>query len=168
MKKLAVFYFLFAAGIIFSLYAAISSVEVIVNKVSAYESEKNTKGKPVFTANNGDQLKVIELKKDMVKVQNGDGAEGWVKKAQVKPISTGNSQVKDDNKPKGSSKSKFVMDEAKVQGYLDNPQAVYILDMSDPSFKPIKLERSLKDNLGGNIDKETNQRINDPSLKPEQ
>jgi hypothetical protein len=47
-----------------------------------------------------------------------------------------------------------VFDEAEVQGWLDNPQAVYILDMTDPNFKPIKLDKSFADDIEENVDRE--------------
>lgn len=60
------------------------------------------------------------------------------------------------------------MDEAKVIGFLENPQAVYILDFSDTSYRPILLDRSFKDLFITNIDKETFRRLYDEKMKPEQ
>ena len=54
---------------------------------------------------------------------------------------------------------KFIFDDAEVQGYLDNPSPVYIMDTNDPDSEPITLDRCFKELLKINIDKETIQRI---------
>ncbi len=156
MKKIIVFGVALLILFVGSINAA-GKVEVLKSKVSLFKSAKHgKKDKPVYVAKKGEILNIVSTGKSVVKVKSVTGATGWVKKSSVKPIggSTG-------------GKKKFVMDEAKVLGYLENPQAVYILDMSDPNFKPIKLNRSFSDRLGGNIDKETNQRMYDNNLSPE-
>jgi hypothetical protein len=154
MKKIAVFWSVLLLGLFLNLNAAVVEVK---DEADLYKNEKREMNeKKLYTANKGEQLTVIDDAKDLYKVRTMSGIEGWVRKSLVKSVA-------DASKAKSSM---FKMDEAKVQGYLDNPQAVYILDMADPSFKPIKLDRSFADNLSGNIDKETNQRANDPSLKP--
>jgi len=75
------------------------------------------------------------------------------------------------NVPKQDIKNigeQFKMDEAKVIGFLENPQAVYILDYADSTFRPLLLDRSFKDLMIANIDKETFQRLYDDKIKPEQ
>ena len=57
----------------------------------------------------------------------------------------------------GKSKT-FVFDNAEVIGYLDNPTPVYIIDIDDPNADPINLDRSFKDALRENVDKETVER----------
>jgi hypothetical protein len=57
----------------------------------------------------------------------------------------------------GKSKT-FVFDNAEVVGYLDNPTPVYILDSDDPNAERIYLDRSFKDALRDNVDKETVER----------
>ena len=49
----------------------------------------------------------------------------------------------------------FRFDSTDVHGYLDNPTLTCILDSDDPSAEPIHLERSFKDALCENLDKET-------------
>jgi len=51
-----------------------------------------------------------------------------------------------------------VFDNAEVIGYLDNPTPVYIIDSDDPNADPINLDRSFKDALRENVDKETVER----------
>jgi hypothetical protein len=57
----------------------------------------------------------------------------------------------------GKSKT-FVFDNAEVMGYLDAPTPVYIIDSDDPNAERIYLDRSFKDALRDNVDKETIER----------
>ncbi len=151
MKKLG----LMVIGAAFLAIGAISEVEVIKSDVNVRQEQGSKKS--VYAAQIGERLNFVAAKGSWVQVRASSGAVGWVKKTEVRPLGgTG-----------GSGQDKFVMDEAKVLGFLENPQAVYILDNTDPNFRPISLDRSFANNLGGNIDKETNQRIYDPNLKPE-
>ena len=98
---------------------------------------------PVFKVGPDDRLLILDSKGDSYKVQNVDGQTGWVEKKLVVSI--------------GKSKT-FVFDNAEVVGYLDNPTPVYILDSDDPNAERIYLDRSFKDALRDNVDKETTER----------
>lgn len=98
---------------------------------------------PVFKVGPDDRLLILDSKGDSYKVQNVDGQTGWVEKRLVVSI--------------GKSKT-FVFDNAEVVGYLDNPTPVYILDSDDPNAERIYLDRSFKDALRDNVDKETTER----------
>jgi hypothetical protein len=95
---------------------------------------------PTFKVGPEDRLLIIDTKGDHYKVQNAEGANGWIEKRLV--ISIGKSKT-------------FVFDNAEVVGYLDNPTPVYILDSDDPNAERIVLDRSFKDALRDNTDKET-------------
>ncbi len=99
---------------------------------------------PIMTVGTSDRLQILDSKKDMHKVKTADGTIGWVEKKAVGVLS-------------GKSKT-FVFDNAEVVGYLDNPTPVYIIDTDDPNADPISLDRSFKDALRENIDKETVER----------
>ncbi|MBD3240727.1 MAG: hypothetical protein GF331_09100 [Chitinivibrionales bacterium] len=75
-----------------------------------------------------------------------EGDKGWVDKQSVVAV--------------GKSKT-FVFDNADVIGYLDNPTPVYIIDADDPNANPITLDRSFKDALRENVDRETVERMTD-------
>jgi hypothetical protein len=90
-----------------------------------------------------DRLLVIDSKGDSYKVQNSEGQQGWVEKRLVLQL--------------GKSKT-FTFESAEVIGYLDNPTPVYILDSDDPNAERIYLDRSFKDALRDNTDKETVER----------
>jgi hypothetical protein len=97
----------------------------------------------LFKANPEDRLVVLDSKGDSYKVQNAEGQTGWVEKRLVIQL--------------GKSKS-FTFESAEVIGYLDNPTPVYILDSDDPNAERIYLDRSFKDALKDNVDKETVER----------
>jgi hypothetical protein len=98
---------------------------------------------PVFKVGTDDRLLIVDSKGDHYKVQNAEGQNGWVEKRLVVSI--------------GKSKT-FVFDKADVVGYLDNPTPVYILDSDDPNAERIYLDRSFKEALRDNVDKETVER----------
>ena len=97
---------------------------------------------PVATASTDDRLTVLKETRDKYYVETG-GKKGWVEKASV--VSVGKSKT-------------FVFDNADVIGYLDNPTPVYIIDADDPNANPITLDRSFKDALRENVDRETVER----------
>ena len=98
---------------------------------------------PIFKVSTTDRLQVVGSKGGFYKVKNADGQSGWVEKRLVITI--------------GKSKT-FVFDNAEVMGYLDAPTPVYIIDSDDPNAERIYLDRSFKDALRDNVDKETIER----------
>ena len=113
--------------------------------VKVYKSDtRQLYEEPILTVNTNDRLQVLDSKRDMHKIKTSDGTIGWVEKKDVTVLS-------------GKSKT-FVFDNAEVVGYLDNPTPVYIIDTDDPNADPISLDRSFKDALRENIDKETVER----------
>jgi hypothetical protein len=98
---------------------------------------------PILKVGTQDRLEVIKKKGRSLQVRTSDGQTGWVEERLVQ----------------SSGKSKtFVFDNADVIGYLDNPTPVYIIDTDDPNADPINLDRSFKDALRENVDKETVER----------
>jgi hypothetical protein len=98
---------------------------------------------PVYKVSASDRLQVLGSKGDFYQVKNGEGQSGWVEKRLVQTI--------------GKSKT-FVFENAEVMGYLDAPTPVYIIDSDDPNAERIYLDRSFKDALRDNVDKETIER----------
>lgn len=98
---------------------------------------------PLFSVGPNDRLTILDSKSRHYKVQANNGQVGWVEKRLV--VATGKSKT-------------FVFDNAEVIGYLDNPTPVYIIDTDDPNADPINLDRSFKDALRENVDKETVER----------
>jgi len=108
-----------------------------------YENEvRKLYEQPLLKATTDDRLLVLKETRNSYQVEFG-GKRGWVDKGTVVAV--------------GKSKT-FVFDNAEVIGYLDNPTPVYIIDADDPNANPITLDRSFKDALRENVDRETVER----------
>ena len=125
-------------------FAAERYVQPTKEGVGVYKNEiREVYEEPVFTVGTQDRLLIVETKARHYKVKSSKGELGWVEKRLV--ATTGKSKT-------------FVFDNAEVVGYLDNPTPVYIMDTDDPNADPINLDRSFKDALRENVDKETVER----------
>jgi hypothetical protein len=141
-----------------TLIVGIAAVSVFAQKVGdAVQPKKANVGiyanqireayeQPVATIGTGDILQVLDAKGSSFKVRTSSGTEGWVQKSDV-------------NKAQQRKDRSFAFEAAEVIGYLDNPTPVYIIDMDDPNADPITLDRSFKDALKENVDKETMERL---------
>jgi hypothetical protein len=120
-----------------------ANTQIYANEVrEAYEQN-------IATVGQGEVLTVTEVKRNHFKVRTGSGVEGYVQKNEV-------------SKASGSAAARnraFAFEAAEVIGYLDNPTPVYIIDMDDPNADPITLDRSFKDALKENVDRETMERL---------
>lgn len=112
--------------------------------INVYQNEiRKVYEEAVATIPAGEVLTILDTKKDMYKVRTSNGTEGWIEKRLVQKV--------------GKSKT-FTFSDAEVIGYLDNPTPVYILDSDDPNAERIYLDRSFKDALSDNVDRETIER----------
>jgi hypothetical protein len=119
-------------------------VQAKEGSVGVYKNQiREVYEQPIFKVGPDDRLLIVDTKGETYKVQNNEGQSGWVEKRLVVSI--------------GKSKT-FVFDNAEVVGYLDNPTPVYILDSDDPNAERIYLDRSFKEALRDNVDKETAER----------
>jgi hypothetical protein len=124
--------------------AAKKYVQPKENNVGVYKNRiRQVYEQPLFKVGTTDRLLILDTKGDHYRVQSVDGGNGWLEKRLVVSI--------------GKSKT-FIFDKAEVVGYLDNPTPVYILDSDDPNAERIYLDRSFKDALRDNTDKETTER----------
>ncbi|MBN2036102.1 MAG: hypothetical protein JW768_05110 [Chitinispirillaceae bacterium] len=129
-----------------ALWAAESQKYVQAKKgsVGVYKNRiREVYEQPIFKVGTVDRLLVLDSKGQHYMVKNVEGQTGWVEKQLVIAI--------------GKSKT-FVFDNAEVMGYLDAPTPVYIIDSDDPNAERIYLDRSFKDALRDNVDKETIER----------
>lgn len=126
--------FVFAAKVVVPKQ---DEVGVYKNKVREVYEE------PILKVGTSDRLEVLNKSGRNLEVRTPDGQTGWVEERLVAAA--------------GKSKT-FVFDNADVIGYLDNPTPVYIIDTDDPNADPINLNRSFKDALRENVDKETVER----------
>lgn len=144
--RLSVVMLVLVAGLVPAVFGqkAEKYVSPKANNVGLYANEvRKQYEEPIRKLGTKDRLLVLETKRFMYKVQGSDGSTGYVEKDKVVAI--------------GKSKS-FVFDNADVFGYLDNPTPVYIIDADDPNANPISLDRSFKDALRENVDRETVER----------
>lgn len=129
---------------IFSSVHAQKYVTPNKDNVGVYKNQtREVYEEPIFTVGTKDRLIVKDEKGRFYKVEGPSGDNGWIEKRLV--VATGKSKT-------------FVFDNAEVVGYLDNPTPVYIMDTDDPNADPINLDRSFKDALRENVDKETIER----------
>lgn len=118
-------------------------VQPTKNDVAIYANEvRKLNEEALFTAGVDDRLQVLATGHNAYKVKGANGQIGWVEKRLVA----------------STSGKKFTFDNAEVQGYLDNPTPVYIIDADNKDAQPIKLDRSFADALRQNVDRETVER----------
>ena len=135
---------LFVAFSITALFAADKFVTPTKDGAEVFKNEiRQLYEKPIFSAGTSDRLQILDNRGSHFKIKGANGQIGWIEKSLV--ATTGKSKT-------------FVFDNAEVVGYLDNPTPVYIMDSDDPNADPINLNRSFKDALRENVDKETVER----------
>lgn len=128
----------------FVLFAAEKFVTPTKDGTGIYKNQtREVYEEPILTVGTTDRLTVVSKKGRFFQVKTPDGKTGWIEDRLV--ATTGKSKT-------------FVFDNADVIGYLDNPTPVYIIDTDDPNADPINLDRSFKDALRENVDKETVER----------
>jgi len=77
--------------------------------------------------------------------------------AQKQPLPKNEEFTKTSAKSAASKSMHF--DATEVQGYLETPSIVSVLDIDDAAADPIVLNRSFKDALKENVDRESMERI---------
>jgi hypothetical protein len=55
---------------------------------------------------------------------------------------------------KGPEPKAVIMDKTTIHGKIERPEAVYIIDITNPDFKPIHMERDYRDELLAPVDKD--------------
>jgi hypothetical protein len=102
---------------------------------------------PVLEAGTSEPLLELDNKDNLIKVKTGNGIIGWVDASAVRAWKKGEGQSID-------------LGEGKLQGYLDNPNSIYILDPSKDPPEAFQIRRDLADmiSLEDNIDRETIER----------
>ncbi len=129
--------------ILFSSFASAQKVFFVVPtkaNVALYKNKvRQMNEKAIQTVGKKDRLKVIESSGKHYKVRTDDGKIGWIEK-KVAAKTGGKVETFED---------------VEVQGYLDNPTPLFITDMDQENSAPVDIDRSFKDALKRNADKET-------------
>jgi len=124
------------------------AMQAKVGNTKIYEKEvREAYESPLVSVGANDVLTIMEVKKNHFKVRTDSGIEGFVQKGDVVKAA----------KSSNVSKS-YTYEGAQVDAYLTNPTPVYIIDTDDPNDAPITLDRSFKESLKQNVDKETMER----------
>jgi len=130
------------AALVFA-FAAPSMAGKLISSGGDVELYDNPKGgTAVATAVSNEVFVEVSRKGSMVQVRNGKGKEYWANASKLSAYSEKGGQNMD-------------LGSGKIEGYLDNPQAVYILQEDNNGLGGISLERGFVDAIQGNMDRET-------------
>ena len=110
-------------------------------------SKRAVNEKAAYTASSTETFVEVSRSGGMVKVRTKDGQELWAETRAVKKF----------DQAKGASMD---LGSGKIDGYLDNPQAVYILQEDANAMAGLQLERSFVEAIQGNMDREATERKN--------
>jgi hypothetical protein len=110
-------------------------------------SKRAVNEKAVYTASSTETFAQIGKSGNMIQVRTKDGQELWAEARALKEF----------NQAQGASMD---LGAGKIDGYLDNPQAVYILQEDANAMAGLQLDRSFVDAIQGNMDREATERKN--------
>ncbi|KMQ51689.1 hypothetical protein CHISP_1446 [Chitinispirillum alkaliphilum] len=134
-----------------TVFARERMVQADQNNLGIYRNEtRELYEQPITTVSRGTNLTILDTRPPHYRVRTPSGEEGWVERRLVSAVSSAAT---------GPTSRAFVFDDADIVGYLDNPAPVFIMDTDDPGSDPITLDRSFKDALKQNIDRETMERL---------
>ena len=97
----------------------------------------------LFSAGPDDRLIVCANEGRYLQVKNTQGQTGWVEKRLVTSI---------------AASARMMFEDAAVLGYLDNPTPIYIIDSDGSGERALRLDRSFREELAINVDRETVER----------
>lgn len=140
----------FLIALLLSASAAMAARQLISSggEVPLYANQKRAVNeKAVYTASSTETFAEVKRSGGMIQVRTKDGQELW---AEAKTI-------KEFNQSQGASMD---LGAGKIEGYLDNPQAVYILQEESNALSGIQLDRSFVDAIQGNMDREATESRN--------
>jgi len=136
-------FFILAALVFVSAIPSLAAGKLISNggEVELWSSDK--KGdKPAATGGASEVFVELKHKGSMVQVRNKQGETYWAEASKLSAYTEKNGQSMD-------------LGSGKIDGYLDNPQAVYIIQEDNNGLGGISLERGFVDAIQGNMDRET-------------
>ncbi|MBN1760886.1 MAG: hypothetical protein JW863_21345 [Chitinispirillaceae bacterium] len=124
--------------------AAVQKSRIVIpvrDRVGVYRNEtRKVFESPLFTVGTKDRLQVLEKGKRNSKVIDADKREGWIEN-RLCVTAPGNRL--------------YTFDPALIEQYMDTKNAMIIFDGLPPEEGHIRLDRSFKDALSENVDRET-------------
>ncbi len=118
------------------------------SEVPLYANQKRAVNeKAVYTASSTETFVEVKRAGGMTQVRTKDGQELWAESKLIKEFSA----------TQGASMD---LGAGKIDGYLDNPQAVYILQEDANAMGNLQLDRSFVDAIQGNMDREQTEKRN--------
>ena len=103
--------------------------------------------KATYTASSTETFIEVKRAGGKVQLRTKDGQELWADAKSVKEFSA-------------TQGANMDLGAGKIDGYLDNPQAVYILQEDANAMAGLQLDRSFVDAIQGNMDREQTERRN--------
>ena len=146
MKFIGIIIILFISSLLYAIDEPKSIVKGKKNALGVYKDfQRKLYEKPLFFLNDNEIVSILNIKNNKSFVKTRSGKTGWV-----------NSSVVSYKIPKDDN---FIMEELKIIGRFDAPEAVYILDYDHMGVisTSIKLEKKFLLNpfFTFNIDRET-------------
>ena len=133
------------AGMFCSISAKQSYVVAKEENTSVYQNRlRKLYEQAVFTINPDEQVRVLKRSGRHIRIENKDQRKGWVEDKLVLPVVVS---------------KEITYDPAAVEGYLNNPEPTIIWGSDGPYDYEIKLDRSFRDALRENVDKQTALRV---------
>ncbi len=124
------------------LYTTVSFGDQVVipvrDNVNVYENQFTEK--VIFTVHRNEPLKVSQNQRGRLLISDETGKSGWIEKSDAGEMSK-NRTIQFEN--------------IEIAGYIDNPQPLYITVPGEQDDVPLTLNRSFKESLRENVDKET-------------
>ncbi|MEN9354311.1 MAG: hypothetical protein RL318_1636 [Fibrobacterota bacterium] len=109
--------------------------------VELYDNEKRS-GTPASTGGSSEVFVEVKRKGGSVLVRNKSNKEFWADATKLSAYSEKSGQSMD-------------LGSGKIDGYLDNPNTLYIMQEDNNGLGGISLERGFVDAIQGNMDRET-------------
>jgi len=135
------------AGIFCSIHARQSYVVAKEENTAVYRNRlRKLYEQAVFTINPDEQVRVLKRSGRHIRIENKNQQKGWVEDKRMLPVVVS---------------KEIVYDPATVEGYLDTPDPTIIWGSDGPDDYQIRPDRSFRDALRENIDKETALRVTD-------
>lgn len=144
MRRLIVLLSMLAA----SVFAGEQMISADGSEVALYPNAKRGVNEtPATKASGTETFAVVKRQGNMIQVRNSSGQELWAEARALKVF----------NQAQGASMD---LGAGKIDGFLDNPATVYVLQEDASAMAGLDLQRSFIEAVQGNMDREVTERKN--------